>query len=122
MGLLAAKDKDFITANVQELITNSGQTGTRYTPDSTAENLYGRNDTPYVAGGSFPLELQTLPAETLTKMGADAVINILPEQELNPEDRVEINAAMYKVLNVEEQNCFGTVSHKTVKLVKHHVS
>ncbi len=122
MSLLEAKDKDFITDNVRELITSSGQTGSRYVPDSTAENLYGRNDTPYVAGGAFSLELQTLPAETLTKMAADAVINILPDQELNPEDRLEIRGVMYKVLNVEEQNCFGTISHKTVKLVKHHGS
>ena len=41
---------------------------------------------------------------------------------LKPEDRVEINGTMYKVLSVEEQNCFGAISHKTVRLVKHHGS
>jgi hypothetical protein len=120
MSLLKAKDKDFITDNVRELIINSGLTGNRYTPDPNAEILYGKNDVPYIAGESFSLELQALPADTLTKMGADAVINILPEQELTPEDRVEISGVMYKVLNVEEQNCFGVVSHKTVRLVRHH--
>ncbi len=122
MTLLTAKDKGFINDNVRELIVNSGQTGTRYIPDPAAENLYGQNDIPYVAGDSFSLELQSLPADTLTKMKVDAVINILPDQELSAEDRVEISSAMYKVLSVEEQNCFGAVSHKTVRLVKHHGS
>ena len=122
MSLLTEKDKDFVSDNVQALIEGSGQTGTRHTPDPNAENLYGRNDVPYVIGESFSLELQPLPADTLTKMGADAVINVLPNQLLALEDRVEINGAMYKVLSVEEQNCFGTISHKTVRLVKHHVN
>ena len=122
MTLLTAKDTEFITGNIRDVILSSGQTGIRYTPDPDAENLYGQNDIPYVAGETFPLELQTIPAETLTKMGADAVINILPDQELSLEDRVEISGDMYKVLSIEDQNCFGVVSHKTVKLVKHHVS
>ena len=122
MTLLTTKDKGFITGNMREVILSSGQTGIRHTPAPDAENLYGQNDIPYVAGETFSLELQTLPAETLTKMGADAVINILPDQELNSEDRVEISGVMYKVLSMEDQNCFGVVSHKTVKLVKHHVS
>ena len=122
MSLLTAKDKNFITGNMREVILSSGQSGIRYTPDPDAENLYGQNDIPYVAGETFPLELQILPAETLTKMGADAVVNVLPDQELILEDRVEISGVMYKVLNLEDQNCFGVVSHKTVKLVKHHGS
>ncbi len=122
MSLLTEKDKDFVSDNVQVLIENSGQTGTRHTPDPNAENLYGRNEVPYLAGEVFPLERQLLSADTLTKMGADAVINLLPNQLLNQEDRVEINGAMYKVLSVEKQNCFGAISHKTVRLVKHHGS
>ncbi len=122
MNLLSDKDKDFLAGNVRELIESSGQVGTRQTPDPNAENLYGKNDVPYLAGEEFPLERQLLPADTLTKMSADAVINILPNQLLEQEDRVEINGAMYKVLSVEEQNCFGAISHKTVRLVKHHGS
>ena len=122
MSLLTEKDKGFVSDNVQVLIENSGQTGTRYTPDPNAENLYGTNEVPYLAGEEFPLEQQLLPADTLTKMSADMVINILPSQLLDPEDRLEINGAMYKVLSVEEQNCFGAISHKMVRLVKHHGS
>jgi len=122
MTLLAAKDKGFITDNVRELILSSGLIGARYTPDPAVESLYGLDDIPYAAGESFPLELQSHPAETLTKMRADAVINILPEQELNTEDRVEISSVMYKMLSVEKQNCFGTISHKTIRLVRHHGS
>ncbi len=89
MNLLSDKDKEFLANNVRELIENSGETGIRHTPDPNAENLYGKNDVPYLAGEEFPLERQLLPADTLTKMSADAVINILPDQELNPEDRVK---------------------------------
>jgi hypothetical protein len=120
VNLLSDRDKDFLSGNVRELIENSGETVTRHTPDPDAENLYGKNDVPYIAGEEFPLERQILPADTLTKMSADAVINILPDQELNPEDRVEIDNIIYKVVSVEEQNCFGAVSHKTVRLVRHH--
>lgn len=122
MVLLAAKDGNFIADNVRKLIEGSGQSGARYIPDAVAENLYGKNGVSYVEDESFSLELQNLSAETLTKLTADAIVNILPEQELNPQDRVQINGSMYKALSVEEQNCFGVVSHKTVRLVKHHVS
>ena len=122
MNLLSEKNKDFLADNVRELIESTGQTGIRYTPDPNAENLYGRDSVPYLAGEEFPLEWQMLPADTLTKMKADAVINILPEQALNVEDRVKIEGETYKVLSAEEQNCFGTISHKTVRLVKHHGS
>ena len=122
MTLLNAKDQDFVVENVRELIMTSGETGTRFTPDPNAENLYGKNDVPYLGGEIIHLELQIIPVETLTKMGADAVIDVLPEQELKPQDRIEIDGAKYKVLNIEEQNCFGVLSHKTVKLVKHHGS
>jgi len=120
MNLLSEKDSGFIGGNVRELIESSGQTGIRYIPDLNAENLYGKDSIPYLAAEEFPLEWQMLLADTLTKMKADAVINILPEQALNVEDRLKIEGEMYKVLSTEEQNCFGTVSHKTVRLVKHH--
>ncbi|MFQ5647431.1 MAG: hypothetical protein ACE5GM_10910 [bacterium] len=106
--------------SVKALIESSGTLGTRYTPDPAAENLFGNDDIDYIVGDDFPLERQLLPADTLTKLSADAVINVLPDQELNPEDRVDIDGQLYKVLSVEEQNCFGTVTHKTVRLVKHH--
>jgi len=122
MNLLSEKDSGFVGGNIRELIESSGQTSIRYTPDPNAENLYGRDSIPYLAGEEFSLEWQMLPADTLTKIKADAVINILPEQALNVEDRVKIEEETYKVLSVEEQNCFGTVSHKSIRLVKHHGS
>jgi len=122
MNLLSGKDSGFIGGNVRELIESTGQTGIRYTPDPSVENLYEKDSIPYLTGEEFPLEWQMLPADTLTKMKADAVINILPEQALNVEDRVRIEGETYKVLSVEKQNCFGTVSHKSIRLVKHHGS
>jgi len=45
---------------------------------------------------------------------------VLPGSELCAEDRLQVGAEVYRVQTVKEERLFGAVTHKVVKLVKHH--
>ena len=107
-----------LTEGTAELITSSEQTGKRYVPDASAENLYGTDDTSFVLDSEFPFEFVETPVEVLTNKKADAVICVLPDQEINDGDRIEFNGIEYKVLTCETMNIFGVVSHKVVTVAR----
>jgi len=116
--LLSDKDKEFIAECTAELITSSEQIGKRYIPDPAAERLYGTDDAPLVLDCEFPFEFVEVPVELLTSKKSDAVICVLPEQEINEGDRIEFGGIKHKVLTVEIHNVFGVVSHKVVTVAK----
>ena len=80
--------------------------------------------------GEIAFEFVPKPAETLKRLGADAVVSVLPEQDIEPNDRVTFEGSglahlgtnTFKVIAVVEERLFGVVTHKTVHLVKHHGS
>ena len=90
--------------------------------------MYGSGDQEYVDAGEFAYEFVPTPQETLKAMGADAVLSILPEQELNVDDRAtfegggntHLGTSTFEVLSVVDERLFGCVTHKAVQLVKHH--
>ena len=116
--LLSSKDKVFIAECTAELITSSGQTGKRYVPDAAAERIYGMDDAPFVLDCEFPFEFVETPPQILTTQKTDAVISVLPDQEINEGDHVEFGGVQYKALTVEALNVFGVVSHKVVTVAK----
>ncbi len=116
--LLTSKDKAFVSGGVAELLNGSGQIGKRYVPDATVANIYGSDDAPFVFDAEFQFEFVETPNETLTAQKCDAVISILPGQDINESDRVEFGSVMYKVVTVQIMNVFGVVSHKVVQVVR----
>jgi len=116
--LLSNRDKAFIAECTAELITSSGRTGKRYVPDVAAEKIYGTDDAPFVPDGVFPFEFVSTPPQILTTQKTDAVISVLPDQEINEGDHIEFDGVQYKVLTVEALNVFGVVSHKVVTVAK----
>lgn len=120
MSLLNQSDKDFIIGTVKELIETTEVIAMRWIPDESVENLYGKNDIPYIEDKKIPVVLISLPADKLEKMKADIVVNILPDQVINKQDRLFINGQMYKVVFFRPKNCHGAVNHQNVRLVKHH--
>jgi len=115
-------------ADVRQIILAAGQKGRRLVPPASGERLYGSGDQDYVDAGEFPYEFVPKPQETLKAMGADAVISVLPDQELEVHDRVtfegggatHLGTDTFEVITVVEERLFGVVTHKSVQLVKHH--
>lgn len=120
--LLSSKDMAFIAECTAELIVSSGQIGKRYIPDTSAEKLYGTDDGPFVLDTEFPFEFVETPVEILTTKKADAVICVLPGQEIREGDRIEFDGIKYKALTCETMNIFGVVSHKVVTVARIHES
>ena len=128
MGILTQAEKAAVLADVREMILAAGQKGRRLVPPASGEKLYGSDEPDYTDAGEFAYEFVPTPQETLKAMGADAVISVLPEQEIEAGDRVtsegggaaHLGVTLFKVLTVVEERLFGLVTHKTVQLVKHH--
>jgi hypothetical protein len=119
--LLNDKDKADAVAGAREMILASGQQAILMRR-ADGENLYGNDGAEYtqVAPGlSFPIEFIPTPPEDLSQK-IDATACVLPELDVRAEDRVQVNGTEYRVQTVVEQNLFGVVTHKVLKLVRHH--
>ena len=88
MPILTDAEKAAAVADVREMILAADQHGRRLTPPASGERLYGSDEQDYVDAGEVVLEFVPKPAETLKKIGADAVVSVLPEQDIEPNDRL----------------------------------
>jgi hypothetical protein len=128
IGILTEAEKAAVVADVREMILAAGQKGRRLVPPASGERLYGSDEQDYADAGEIAYEFGPTPQETLKAMGADAVISVLPEQEIEPDNRVtfegggatHLGVSTFKVIAVIEERLFGVVTHKMVHLVKHH--
>ena len=130
MVVLSEAEAAAAIADVREMILAAGQSGRRLTPPPSGERLFGSNEQDYVDAGEIVFEFVPKPAETLKKLGADAVVSMLPEQAIKVNDRVpfdgdgalHLGTNVFRVITIVEERLFGAVTHKSVHLVKHHGS
>ena len=66
--------------------------------------------------GVIPLEFKQLSPEELKQLGADGVCSLLPDADIQEGDILVYQDARYRVTDVKRENCFGAVTHLTVKL------
>jgi len=119
VALLSPNEKTEAGADVRELILASGQIAVLLRA-SDGERLYGTDDAPYAqVGEPFALEFVPTPAEDLAQK-IDATACVLPDADVRPEDRIQVGAETYRVQTVKEERLFGAITHKVIKLVKHH--
>ena len=119
MALLSPNEKADAGADVRELILASGQTAVLLRA-AEGERLYGTDDMPYVpVGDPFPLEFIPTPPEDLAQK-IDATACVLPGSDVCLEDRLQVGEEVYRVQTVKDERLFGAVTHKVVKLVRHH--
>jgi hypothetical protein len=109
--LAAARD-------VHELIESCGQEAVLLRKQ-TGEQLYGSDDESFAEVRSFKLEFVCTPPEDITNK-IDAAASVLPDLDINSEDRVQTVDDIYRVQTVVDQMLFGVVTHKTLKLVRLH--
>ena len=128
MAILTQAEKAAVVSDVREMILAAGQRGRRLVPPASGERLYGSDDQAYEDAGEITIEFVPKPHETLKALGADAVISVLPDQVIEPNDRIRfegdggihLGTDTFKVLTVVEERLFGVVTHKSMHLVKHH--
>ena len=118
MTLLTDQEKAEAVAEVGKLIRASGQSAwvQRISP---GERLYGSDDEPFIDLVEIPIELTETPPEDLGK-NIDASCSVLPEADIFTEDRLVTGGATYRIQSIEPEHFFGTITHKSVKLVKIH--
>ena len=118
MSLLTDREKQAAAADVRAIILASGQVA-QLLHRSAGENLYGHDDEQFVEAETIPVEVKQTPPEALPG-GIDAMASVLPETDIHAEDRLAINAETFRIQTVEEENMFGVVTHKALKLVRIH--
>jgi len=86
----------------------------------TGENFYGNDSATFEPVGSpFPIEFIATPPEDLSQH-IDATACVLPALDVRAEDRLRMEDSEYRVQTVQEERLFGVVTHKVLKLVRHH--
>ena len=118
MPLLSGPERASAVSDVRAMICASGQEAAVLRREA-GENLYGHDEEPYAEVGTIPLELNRTPPEDLPG-GIDAVASVLPEANVRAEDWLAIDAEVFRVQTVEEENLFGVMTHKALKLVRIH--
>ena len=120
MSLLTGAEKESSAAQIRELILASDQEAVvlRCVP---GERLYGSDDQVYAEIGPIRLEMVRTPPEDLNK-NIDATACVLPDADVHPTDRLRIGDTTYRLQTLEEENLFGVVTHKVLKLVAIHGS
>lgn len=102
-------------ADVQALIVAAGIEAT-VLRSSDADRLYGSDDGAFSVVGTVAIDLNEEPKEELSGK-IDATASVLPESDLLAEDHLQIDTRRFRVQTVEPAYFFGTITHKTLKLV-----
>lgn len=118
MSLLSDYEKTEAVADVARLITSSGQTVMvqRIAP---GERLFSSDDELFNDLVEIPAEINETPAEDLADT-IDATCSVLPDTDVQREDRLVIGGKIYRIQTIEPEYFFGTVTHKSLELVKIH--
>ena len=118
MNLLSDPERLAAAADVRELIVSSGQAATLLRAQH-GERLYGSDDALFAEVSIFKLEFVLTTREDMVNK-IDATACVLPELDIQSEDRIRVGTEDYRVQSVVEESLFGVVTHKTLKLVRLH--
>jgi hypothetical protein len=106
-------------ADVRALIEASGLVAELHRRTAGLKSRFGEEDSTYSDTGiRFPFEWRPKPKEKVSGDTADAEIHVLPGLDIREEDRVRHAGTDWKALNVVEENLFGAVTHKLVRLAR----
>ena len=106
-----------IAMDTGELIRASGETAEILrTSVSGTGGFAGPTSPSEESIGTVPIEFQQLSPEELKQIGADGVCSMLPDTDVREGDVVIYQGARYIVTDVKRENCFGAITHLTVRL------
>ena len=106
-----------IVMDMAELIRASGETAEILRPSvSGSGDFAGPHEPSEESLGSVVIEFKQLSPEELKQIGADGVCSMLPDSDVAEGDILVYNGDRYRVTDVKPENCFGAVTHLTVRL------
>ena len=115
--LLTAEDRDKMSCDVSELIAAYSETAEIIRPMvSGAGSFAGAYEPEESSLGIVPIEFKQLSPEELKQVGADGICSLLPATDIQEGDVIVYQDIRYRVTEVKPENCFGAVTHLTVKL------
>jgi hypothetical protein len=117
--MITEADKRMMTLDVAELIRMSGQTAEiRRGEPSGAGSFEGVASPDENIVAVVPIEFQQLSPEELKQIGADGICSLLPDADVREGDVLVFGDVRYVATDVRPENCFGAVTHLTVRLEK----
>ena len=115
--MLESREKQMIVMDTAELIRASGETAEILRPSvSGSGDFAGPHEPSEESLGTVAIEFKQLSPEELKQIGADGVCSMLPASDVREGDILVYNGDRYRVTDVKPENCFGAVTHLTVKL------
>ena len=115
--MITATERQMMSLDVAELIRMSGQTAEiRRSEAVDSGGFAGPAESVENVVGIVPIEFQQLTPEDLKQIGADGVCSMLPDTDVLEGDVVLFGDVRFVVTDVRSENCFGAVTHLTVRL------
>jgi hypothetical protein len=115
--LLTEEDREKMADDVGELIAAFSETAELIRPAvAGAGSFAGAYEPSESSLGVIPVEFKKLSPEELKQIGADGVCSLLPNADIQENDIIVFQGARYRATEVKPENCFGAVTHLTVKL------
>jgi len=106
-----------ITFDTADLIRMSGETARIIRPVvKDAGSFAGPHSETENVIADVPIEFQSLSPTEQKQIGADGLCNLLPETDVKDGDLVIFGGVRFVVTDVRPENCFGAVTHLTVRL------
>jgi len=116
--LLSESERAQAAAEVRALIESCGQ-GAEVFRAVAGERLYSSDPEGRTSLGTIALEFVADPPEDLGQK-IDATASVLPDADVLAEDEIRFGGVAYRVQSVQEERLFGTLTHKTLALVRLH--
>ena len=115
--LLTAQDRAMMAENVGAVIEAFSETAELIRPTVSGVGSFAGSYEPEESSlGTIPIEFKQLSPEELKQLGADGVCSLLPDTDIQEGDILIYQDVRYRATDVKRENCFGSVTHLTVKL------
>ena len=115
--MITDTERQMMTLDIAELIRMSGKTAEiRRVETVNAGSFGGPSEGNETQVAVVPIEFQQLSPEELKLIGANGVCSMLPDGDVREGDLVVFGDVRYVVSDVRHENCFGAVTHLTVRL------
>jgi len=117
MMLLTTEDREAMTGAISALIEESSETAEIIRPAVAGVGSFAGAFEPSESSMGFvPIEFKQLSPEELKQIGADGIGSLQPDSGIQENDIIVYQGARYRATEVKPENCFGAVTHLTVKL------
>ena len=115
--LVTEQDRATMAADVSSVIATFTETAEIIRSTVAGVGSFaGSHESAETSLGMISLEFKQLSAEELKQIGADGVCSIPPDSGIQENDILLYQGNRYRVTELKPENCFGAVTHLTVKL------